>query len=80
MWQNLQFPADLVTFAEQIHNGKLHFLCSEKLNSGDYIKSNLKYHSWFICHSLKLTLKNESQFTLIERINQSLFYFNSYAY
>ena len=41
----MQFPADLVTFAEQIHNGKLHFLCSEKLNSGDYIKSNLKYHS-----------------------------------
>ena len=24
-----QFPADLVTFAEEIFNGKLHFLCSE---------------------------------------------------
>ena len=22
-----QFPADLVTFTEEIHNGKLHFLC-----------------------------------------------------
>ena len=25
---NPQFPADLVTFTEQIINGKLHFLCS----------------------------------------------------
>ena len=24
-----QFPADLVTFAEEIRNGKLNFLCSE---------------------------------------------------
>ena len=26
MWPNPQFPADLVTFAEKILNGKLHFL------------------------------------------------------
>ena len=26
--QNPQFPADLVTFTEEILNGKLHFLCS----------------------------------------------------
>ena len=26
MWPILQFPADLVTFTEEIHNGKLHFL------------------------------------------------------
>ena len=25
----LQFPADLVTFTEEILNGKLHFLCSD---------------------------------------------------
>ena len=24
----LMFPTDLVTFSEEIHNGKLHFLCS----------------------------------------------------
>ena len=29
MWPNLQFPADSVTFTEEILNGKLHFLCSE---------------------------------------------------
>ena len=25
MWPNLQIPADLVTFTEEILNGKLHF-------------------------------------------------------
>ena len=28
MWPNLQFPADLVTFTEEILYGKLYFLCS----------------------------------------------------
>ena len=28
MWLNLQFPADLVTFIEEILNAKLYFLCS----------------------------------------------------
>ena len=28
MLPNPQFPADLVTFTEEILNGKLHFLCS----------------------------------------------------
>ena len=29
MWPNPQFPTDLVTFTEEIHNGKFRFLCSE---------------------------------------------------
>ena len=29
MWSNLQFPVDLVTFTEEILNGKLIFLCSD---------------------------------------------------
>ena len=28
MWPDPQFPADLVTFTEEILNAKLHFLCS----------------------------------------------------
>ena len=28
MWLNPQFPADLVTFTEEILNATLHFLCS----------------------------------------------------
>ena len=31
MWQYPQFPADLVTFAEEIFNGKLRFSCSVNL-------------------------------------------------
>ena len=30
MWPNPQEPADLVTFTEEILNGKLQFLCSDK--------------------------------------------------
>ena len=30
MWPNPQFPAGLVTFTEEILNGKPHFLCSDK--------------------------------------------------
>ena len=33
MWLNRQETTDLVTFAEKIFNGKLHFLCND-----DYIK------------------------------------------
>ena len=29
MWPNPQFPADMVTFTEEILDGKLHFLCYE---------------------------------------------------
>ena len=32
MWPNLQETADLVTFTEEILNGKLHFLCSVSQN------------------------------------------------
>ena len=31
MWPNPQFPADLVTFTEEILNGKPSFLCNEML-------------------------------------------------
>ena len=30
MWPNPQFPADLVSFTEEIRNGKLHILRSVK--------------------------------------------------
>ena len=37
MWPNPHFPADLVTFAEKILNGKLHFLCSIRVNNSKFI-------------------------------------------
>ena len=30
MWPNPQFPADLVTFTEEILNGKLHFCAVQR--------------------------------------------------
>ena len=33
MWPNPQFPKDLVTFTEEILNGKHQFLCSAALIS-----------------------------------------------
>ena len=39
MRPNPWFPADLVTFTEEILNGKLHFLCSERqIRAGDISK------------------------------------------
>ena len=38
MWANLQFPADLVTFTEEILNRKLNFLCSVWMNLQEYWK------------------------------------------
>ena len=37
MLPNPQFPADLITFTEEILTGKLHFLCS----TNDYIQCNI---------------------------------------
>ena len=33
MWPNPQETADLVTFTEEILNGKLHFLCAVFIDS-----------------------------------------------
>ena len=41
MWTDPQKTADLVTFAEEILNGKLRFLCSEK-DSGIYLLNGKK--------------------------------------
>ena len=50
MWPNPQFPADLVTFTEEILNGKLHFLCNDfclrkcqKWEVQKYIKRTIVY-------------------------------------
>ena len=38
MWANLQFPADLATFTEEILNRKLDFLWSVWMNLQEYWK------------------------------------------
>ena len=42
MWPNPQIPADLVTFTEEILNGKIDFLCSDS-----YYFSDLEKPLWF---------------------------------
>ena len=46
MGPNPQFPADLVTFTEEIHNGKLHILCS-------VCTAVDKYYSWYVKNAIK---------------------------
>ena len=41
MWPNTQFPTDLVTFTEEIVNGKLHFLCSVESTVTEIFLSNV---------------------------------------
>ena len=43
MWPNLQFPADLVRFTEEIFNGKLYFLCSVLLVESDKIIAKIDF-------------------------------------
>ena len=50
MWPNPQFPANLITFTEEIVNGKLHFLCREKGTAVRKLKFLLK--SWHSRHDL----------------------------
>ena len=38
MLANPQFSADLVTFTEEIFNGKLHFFCSVRILIPEYMK------------------------------------------
>ena len=44
MWTNLQFPGDLVTFTEQILNGKLTFLCSDQNKSNKIQFKNVTFY------------------------------------
>ena len=43
MWPNTHFPADLVMFAEEILNGKLHFLCNINVYLGTTMVSARRY-------------------------------------
>ena len=57
MWSNPQETADLVTFTEEVLNGKLHFLCSVGLEMppGDYGYWNRGIR--FSCHECALMKK-----------------------
>ena len=56
MCLNLQFPVDLVTFTEEILNGKLRFLCSG---------TSLSLHKflWSACDSMILITSKTTSFS-----------------
>ena len=62
MWPNLPFPADLVTFTEEILSEKLHFLFSESNKDVNvlFLKVNKKLHKinqCFVSNVLSLNIK-----------------------
>ena len=58
-----QFPADLVTFTEEILNGKLHFLCSEVLNNYGLIGSTVRFFLWILIFFWALALISHNALT-----------------
>ena len=59
MWPNPQFPADLVTFPEEILNGKLHFLCCAIWDHLHNLK-NVKSIHGVVLHLVKLRSSTSS--------------------
>ena len=71
MCPNLQFPADLVTFTEEILNGKLHFLCNEGSFIITYVFNfSPLIWSWYeekhLFQNLPLSLINEKLYFLAD--------------
>ena len=69
MWPNPRETGNLVTFNEEILNGKLHFLCSEvKLSTWcNMVIMNLVFISWYCYHSFfwsNLVLQSEILFNI----------------
>ena len=72
MWPNPQFPADLITFTEEVLNGKLHFLCSVSLWC--FVKIMITKRSSHKRCSIKMRVfKNSVKFTGKHQC-QSLFF------
>ena len=64
MWPNTQFPADLVTFTEEILNGKLYFLCSVNVYLGTTMVSARRYFGISTTTAItcsKLTVQTQEQ-------------------
>ena len=58
MWPHSQFPVDLVTFTEEILNGKLHFLCRveyQHYNEKNYLLSLIFRQLEVLSNSFKST-------------------------
>ena len=52
MLPNPKLPADLITFTEEILNGKLHFLCNVVVESGVHSSLHENFHHQLYMQSL----------------------------
>ena len=54
MRPNPEYPADLLTFTEEILNGKLHFSCSDKMfcSTQKFLLTDYGLCSCFTCDSI----------------------------
>ena len=59
MWPNPQFPGDLVTFTEEIVNGKLYFLCSEVVYRSHGTRVETQAFCWIFFSSQNQTIHAE---------------------
>ena len=50
MWPNSRFPADFITFTEEIQNGKLHFLCGDVI----HLPIGLSFTTFLLTHFILL--------------------------
>ena len=67
MWPNPEFPADLVSFTEEILNGKLHFLCSDgRFDHSSWAYEIAKFWMIKLCLNVSdaITFKNFWKFWL----------------
>ena len=83
MWSNPQISADLVTFTEEIFNGKLHFLCSVSLKSfgnssgNSYSKFAIRF-SWDESKELSNSLLEPDMWLLVNHTKPTnTLYWNS---
>ena len=56
MWPNPQFSANLITFAEEILNGELQFLCSAIYKTEELLENNLGSGNMLVSHEIHYKL------------------------
>ena len=72
MWPNPEFPADLVTFTEEILRGKLRFLCSDirwmeiPLNERVRLRTN---NQWTFTKQLLIAQSGTQLFIFLINVN-----------
>ena len=68
MWPNSQFPVDLITFTEEIPDGKLHFLCGTNYT---FPWISPFYSSWKSYKGPKILIKEAVQRCSVKKVPEA---------